>query len=309
MKKYLISDPLIREAIYLGYRGKCFYTGREVPKEMMEIDHLVPVSKGGPDSIDNYVLTCKETNRVKRDKIERSMIERMQYLVKIVFVPRVMRKLEELKCKSKRISKKTIRLKKSKNLVCVGLKDLYWGCDSAIKILANSELVTVENFLEIGRLIDKYTEIAIKHSNTFCDDAWLTKDFIKQIKSLWYEVNNRLIKLVDKAIFYEEKSFEGWGTIYFNNEYIAFIKELKAEDERYNEYCDIDKEDEYWETIYEKFPPPQHLVENWGSSKFGATIMDYKMSLLETTTQRSENMDGHKIGSATIQKEFVRNGE
>lgn len=264
MRKCAISDPLVREAIYFGYHGRCFYTGRPVPKEMMEIDHLVPIAKGGMDAIENYVLTCKKTNLTKRDKMEPSMIERMQYIVKIAFAPRVMRKLEELRRKNKRI----FRGKRPKGLVCVGWKDLFWCGDRGIKILTNSTLVTTENIYEIRKAIDKYTEIAREHSITFCDDAWLTKDFVKQIKSLWYEIDNRLIKIVEKAILYGKKplaKWGDWGTIYFNSEYIAFLEEMDkvyAEDEE----VDYDNEaeyDEYMKTIYEKFQPPEHLRKKW----------------------------------------------
>lgn len=262
MKKYSISDPLLREAIYFGYRGRCFYTGRQVSQEMMEIDHLIPVAKGGWDSIDNFVLTCKKTNLSKQDKIEPSMIERMQYIVKIAFAPRVLRKLEELRRKRKNM----FRGKRPDNLVCVRCKTLFWNGDKGIKILTNSPLVTTENIFEILRAIDRYTEIAREHSNTFCDDAWLTKDFINQIKSLWYEMDNRLIKLVEKAILYDKKSPDLWGTIYFNSKYIAFLEELVVERERLDSYLEADNEVEYCEWmkfVYEQFPPPEHLRVKW----------------------------------------------
>ena len=259
MKIYSINDPLVREAIYFGYRGVCFYTGRPVPKEMMEIDHLIPIAKGGSDSIDNYVLTCKKTNLSKQDKIESSLIERMQYIVKIAVAPRVVRKLEELKRKRKN----TFRGKRPENLVCVRYKSLFWNGDRGIKILANSPLVTTENIYNILKVLDKYLIIAREHSITFCDDADLTSKFVKQIKSLWYEIDNRLIKLVEKAIPYEGNlpdKYSVYGTIHFNPKYISFIEELEADRKEPDDESEYDK---YLGIMRQKYPPPEHLRKKW----------------------------------------------
>lgn len=35
----------------------------------LEVDHVIPVSRGGPDRLDNLQTLCKECNRSKRDKL------------------------------------------------------------------------------------------------------------------------------------------------------------------------------------------------------------------------------------------------
>lgn len=46
----------------------CQYCGREAPDVILEIDHIIPVSKGGDNSIMNLVTSCRDCNRGKSDK-------------------------------------------------------------------------------------------------------------------------------------------------------------------------------------------------------------------------------------------------
>ena len=46
-------------------RGCCIYCGIHASKAKMQIDHVVPKSKGGTDSLNNLVLSCHECNQVK----------------------------------------------------------------------------------------------------------------------------------------------------------------------------------------------------------------------------------------------------
>ena len=41
---------------------KCFYTGKEMTQEEASIEHLIPLSKGGKNNLDNLVLCLKEEN-------------------------------------------------------------------------------------------------------------------------------------------------------------------------------------------------------------------------------------------------------
>lgn len=44
---------------------KCQYCGRTPPAVVLELDHIIPKSKGGPDNIDNYITACFDCNRGK----------------------------------------------------------------------------------------------------------------------------------------------------------------------------------------------------------------------------------------------------
>ena len=46
----------------------CQYCGREAPDVILEIDHIIPVSKGGDNSVMNLITSCRDCNRGKSDK-------------------------------------------------------------------------------------------------------------------------------------------------------------------------------------------------------------------------------------------------
>ena len=46
----------------------CQYCGRKAPEVELEIDHIVPVAKGGSNEIDNLITACHECNNGKFDR-------------------------------------------------------------------------------------------------------------------------------------------------------------------------------------------------------------------------------------------------
>ncbi|NCC64746.1 MAG: HNH endonuclease, partial [Spirochaetia bacterium] len=46
----------------------CQYCGKKAPEAILEIDHIIPVSKGGDNSIENLVAACRECNGGKSNK-------------------------------------------------------------------------------------------------------------------------------------------------------------------------------------------------------------------------------------------------
>lgn len=46
---------------------KCVYCGSTPPNVILEVDHILPVSKGGQNNADNLVTACLECNRGKSD--------------------------------------------------------------------------------------------------------------------------------------------------------------------------------------------------------------------------------------------------
>jgi hypothetical protein len=47
----------------------CQYCGAKPPNVVLEVDHILPVSKGGSNSISNLSTSCFNCNRGKRDKL------------------------------------------------------------------------------------------------------------------------------------------------------------------------------------------------------------------------------------------------
>ena len=46
---------------------RCAYCGLE--KVPLEIDHIIPKSRGGPNRLQNLVLSCKECNSARANKL------------------------------------------------------------------------------------------------------------------------------------------------------------------------------------------------------------------------------------------------
>jgi 5-methylcytosine-specific restriction endonuclease McrA len=66
-----MSKPLswYRE-IFIRDDYSCIYCGREMLQDFddwmsLEVDHLVPIARGGSDSLDNRVTSCNVCNRLK----------------------------------------------------------------------------------------------------------------------------------------------------------------------------------------------------------------------------------------------------
>lgn len=49
--------------------GLCYHCGQKFSKELLTMDHLVPVSRGGKSTKSNCVVACKECNNKKGYKL------------------------------------------------------------------------------------------------------------------------------------------------------------------------------------------------------------------------------------------------
>lgn len=55
-----------RQAVYDKMEGHCAYCGCEISLQTMRVDHIVPLRKGGPDTMDNMWPACRSCNHYKR---------------------------------------------------------------------------------------------------------------------------------------------------------------------------------------------------------------------------------------------------
>lgn len=58
--------------------NKCFYSGIEMTREQATIEHLIPLSKGGKNNLDNLVLCLKEENNKLANL---PLIEKIKYKI------------------------------------------------------------------------------------------------------------------------------------------------------------------------------------------------------------------------------------
>lgn len=55
----------IRFEVFKRDRFTCQYCGQSAPDVILEIDHMIPVSKGGSNDILNLITSCRDCNRGK----------------------------------------------------------------------------------------------------------------------------------------------------------------------------------------------------------------------------------------------------
>ena len=65
MPKRKPLPPKIRYEVFKRDGFKCQYCGRSAPDVILEVDHIVPVAKGGENDILNLITSCRECNRGK----------------------------------------------------------------------------------------------------------------------------------------------------------------------------------------------------------------------------------------------------
>lgn len=63
-RKQLLRKQTLRDrfSILIKYKFTCQYCGRKAPDVILEIDHIIPLSKKGSNKIDNLTLACRECN-------------------------------------------------------------------------------------------------------------------------------------------------------------------------------------------------------------------------------------------------------
>ena len=62
-------SPRIRFKVLNRDGYKCKYCGQNSDNTVLEIDHIIPRSKGGTDSIDNLITSCRMCNLGKSDEL------------------------------------------------------------------------------------------------------------------------------------------------------------------------------------------------------------------------------------------------
>jgi site-specific DNA-methyltransferase (adenine-specific) len=62
------KSPSVKERLYKQQNGKCNACGEDFKIWNLEIDHIIPDTKGGGDYYENYQLLCGSCNRIKGDR-------------------------------------------------------------------------------------------------------------------------------------------------------------------------------------------------------------------------------------------------
>lgn len=62
-------EPVNRWVLFEVYKGCCGICGKVVERDSFEVDHIIPLSKGGLHMYTNTQISCRHCNAVKNDKI------------------------------------------------------------------------------------------------------------------------------------------------------------------------------------------------------------------------------------------------
>ena len=72
-------SPKLRYQIFKRDKFTCRYCGAKAPKIALELDHIVPVSRGGDNDPMNLITACQQCNRGKADDLPYNVKETFTY--------------------------------------------------------------------------------------------------------------------------------------------------------------------------------------------------------------------------------------
>ncbi len=61
-------DPDARRALWEDQNRRCGYCGRKIGFSEVTVDHIIPLSRGGPDCGENMICSCRPCNEFKRNR-------------------------------------------------------------------------------------------------------------------------------------------------------------------------------------------------------------------------------------------------
>ena len=69
-----------RHVLFGQQEGRCQGCQTEFPFRILEVDHIIPRSRGGSDHLDNLQLLCAHCNRIKGNRSQEYLVARLQEL-------------------------------------------------------------------------------------------------------------------------------------------------------------------------------------------------------------------------------------
>lgn len=101
------EDTKVHKRIYIGKnikglvyekdKGICQLCGRKINQFESDwnIDHIVPLSRGGDNTMDNYQLTCKSCNAIKDSMTSKEMMKSMTNILSYQFIEKSDKSFED----------------------------------------------------------------------------------------------------------------------------------------------------------------------------------------------------------------------
>lgn len=76
-KKFSVKD---RMDVYRKTEGHCYLCGEFVDFDSFEVEHNIPISKGGTNDLDNLYCSCPTCNAIKRDIYPQEFMEKISQI-------------------------------------------------------------------------------------------------------------------------------------------------------------------------------------------------------------------------------------
>lgn len=150
----------------------CQYCGNTPPTIVLECDHIIPVSKGGPDDIDNLITSCFDCNRGKSNIELNILPQKTSEKAELI-----QEKEEQYKAYKKLLSSIEKRIKKEMNKVDAVYSSYFpeyilsdgFRINSLKKFIVSLGLPIVEKAMNTACYKIKHKDGAIKY---FCAICW-----------------------------------------------------------------------------------------------------------------------------------------
>lgn len=72
----------VRKIVYAKDQGRCYLCGNPVDEETFEVEHKVPVAKGGTNNLDNMYVACHECNTMKNSMFFDDFMQKITEIVR-----------------------------------------------------------------------------------------------------------------------------------------------------------------------------------------------------------------------------------
>ena len=81
MHRHSVKNGMRRQVFNIQ-NGKCSMCGDQLSFLHFTVDHVVPISKGGKNTLDNMEAMCDTCNQMKRDHLKRDFLLHIEKIYK-----------------------------------------------------------------------------------------------------------------------------------------------------------------------------------------------------------------------------------
>lgn len=227
----------IRFEVFKRDKFTCQYCGRKAPEVNLELDHIIPVSKGGKDDMINLVTSCFDCNRGKsaRELSDTTIIDNER------------KQIEELQDRNEQLK---MLLEWREELQSIEDRELEMVNDLVRKETGVG--FNEYNGKAMKRLIKKYGLNEILESTTIAiNDYYHTEDDWETMFSKIYGIADTRAKMKDDPSVYIKNRMckyasNKYGEDFDRKQFMGFVERCHPDESKEKELFDILKENKVY---------------------------------------------------------------